>query len=165
MVFGQSLDDGASGDDTASGLCEICRGELPGVDSAVKVQTILTAKEFLDAELKKYETWEQFRTGGFSRAILHIENGQAFAATKKEGVGRETLMKFLGGNWTEQTRDNVFIAIQGFQNSRIRPKSRKDPAGHRTGRTFCNGGRFSGLFSGNAGKSNIGVALTGGKIF
>jgi len=45
-VFGQSLDDAAYGVD-ASGLCEICRGELPGVDSiefALKLEPIIAEK-------------------------------------------------------------------------------------------------------------------------
>lgn len=67
---------------------------------AVMTQTILTAKEYLDAELAKYETWEDVRSGVFARAILDIKTGQEFAALKKTGVGRETLVKFLGGNWT-----------------------------------------------------------------
>jgi hypothetical protein len=76
---------------------------------AVMTQTILTAKEFLDKELAKYDTWEAFRSGETSRAILGIKTGQEFSALKKNGVGRDTLVKFLGGNWT-----NFHFAIDNF---------------------------------------------------
>ena len=65
---------------------------------AVMTQTILTAKEFLDAELAKYETFKDFRSGEISTTLF--ENAGNFARTKKDGVGRDTLAKFLGGNWT-----------------------------------------------------------------
>ena len=41
--------------------------------------------------LSKYDTWEEFRSCEKTRAILDIENGQAFAALKNKGVGKETL--------------------------------------------------------------------------
>ena len=69
-------------------------------------QTILTAKEFLDAELAKYETWEDMqRAGGFTKPLLNPPMGKTregwWVSLKKEGIGRDTLVKFLGGNWTD----------------------------------------------------------------
>jgi len=57
-------------------------------------QTILAAKEFLDAELAKYpdlkHAEQMFR-------MLFTTNSQ-FQNVKKNGVGRHTLVKFLGGS-------------------------------------------------------------------
>lgn len=64
---------------------------------AVMTQTILVAKEFLDAELAKYETWEKV-PGDFAKNI--IETKESFNKIKAHGVGRDTLVKFLGGNWS-----------------------------------------------------------------
>jgi len=63
---------------------------------AIMVQTILTAKEYLDAELQKYEEWNNAQD--FLR-VLFSSNRQ-FQEVKKTGVGEGTLAKFLGGNWT-----------------------------------------------------------------
>ena len=62
---------------------------------AIMTQTILTAKEFLDTELAKYKTWES--TEETFSSLFEDERGWRRA---KAGVGRDTLMKFLGGNWT-----------------------------------------------------------------
>lgn len=62
-------------------------------------QTVDAVKKYLDGELGKYETWEQIRSDKSIRTTLSIENGQSFAKLKGMGVGRETILKFLGGNW------------------------------------------------------------------
>jgi hypothetical protein len=62
-------------------------------------ETVLAAKEFLDGELAKYETWADIRSDISIRTNLGIQNGQAFAKLKGSGVGRDTIKDFLGGNW------------------------------------------------------------------
>lgn len=64
---------------------------------AVLIQTIQTAKEFLDAELAKADSLECL--GDFARALFKGIKGDFFHC-KKNGVGRDTLIEFLGGNWT-----------------------------------------------------------------
>ena len=51
--------------------------------------------QYLDQELAKCESWE-----GSDKSIrpLFSEEG-GFQKAKKEGVGRDTILKFLGGNW------------------------------------------------------------------
>ena len=45
-----------------------------------------------------YETWEQMKsTGNFASSLFEDEHGFRRA---KGGVGRDTIVKFLGGNWT-----------------------------------------------------------------
>lgn len=64
---------------------------------AVINETVHAAKDFLDGELAKYETW-----AGSNRSIrpLFSEEG-GFQKAKKEGAGRDTILKFLGGNWKQ----------------------------------------------------------------
>ncbi len=64
---------------------------------AVMVQTILVAKEFLDGELAKYETLKT--SGEITRCLFKTQT--AFQESKTKGVGRDTLVKFLGGNWLQ----------------------------------------------------------------
>lgn len=64
-------------------------------------ETILAVKTYLDDELAKYRTWEQFCSGELSRTNLGIESGHAFSKLKDKGVGRETILKFLGPEWKE----------------------------------------------------------------
>jgi hypothetical protein len=55
----------------------------------------LTAKNFLDKELAKYDTWVQF-----NKSIKLISNESQFQKLKQTGAGQTTVLKFLGGNWT-----------------------------------------------------------------
>jgi hypothetical protein len=65
-------------------------------------ETVLAAKLFLEKEIAKYDNWEAFRSGGFSRPIFDSE--PQFRSVKGKGkVGREIIMRFLGDNWTEET--------------------------------------------------------------
>ena len=60
-------------------------------------QTILTAKEFLDEEIVKYDDLNH--AADFGR-VLFSSNSQ-FQEVKRIGVGRSTLIKFFGKNWTK----------------------------------------------------------------
>ena len=62
---------------------------------AVINETVLAAKNFLDAELAKHEDWnhaDKFIT------MIFASNSQ-FQNCKEHGVGREIILKFLGANW------------------------------------------------------------------
>lgn len=64
---------------------------------AVVNETVLVAKEFLDAELAKCDHWNHL---GKSTKVLFSSNSQ-FQECKQKGVGRTTILKFLGGNWKD----------------------------------------------------------------
>lgn len=76
---------------------------------AVIIQTVQAAKEYLDSELAKYETWAVAKKVGIFAHLFQnrttkdgkpISPRAAFGQAKGEqGVGRRTLLKFLGGNW------------------------------------------------------------------
>jgi len=68
---------------------------------AVMTQTILTAKEFLDAELAKYETWDNAGENTSVKSLFTSNRQFQEVKNSKSGVGRDILVKFLGGNWTK----------------------------------------------------------------
>lgn len=64
---------------------------------AVMNETVLATKEFLDAELAKYESWKDAQAD--KNISLLFSAAPQFEHNKKHGVGRDTILKFLGGNW------------------------------------------------------------------
>ena len=62
-------------------------------------ETVKAAKEYLDSELVKYETWEECP----NKSIKALFNGTKgdFLHAKNKGVGQTTLLKFLGKNWKQ----------------------------------------------------------------
>ncbi|MCK5016910.1 MAG: ParB-like nuclease domain-containing protein [Candidatus Peribacteraceae bacterium] len=77
---------------------------------AVTTQTIQTAKKYLDTELAKREDWNS--TDKFISS-LDIENQAALGAAKK-GVGRDIVLKFLGGNWKRWMVQEALDFIKDF---------------------------------------------------
>jgi len=65
---------------------------------AVIIQTVISVRRFLDAELAKYETWEEL-SNRFIRQLFESE--ASWRNTKSKGVGQTTILKFLGGNWKQ----------------------------------------------------------------
>ena len=67
---------------------------------AVTLETVRAARDFLDAELAKYDTWEEYKKVYplLSKGITKEANYQSL---RSRGVGGETILKFLGGTWKE----------------------------------------------------------------
>lgn len=61
---------------------------------AVYTETVLVAKEYLDGELGKCKSMDQFNEN-----IKLIETKSQFDKLKQTGVGQTTILKFLGGAW------------------------------------------------------------------
>lgn len=64
--------------------------------TSVMLETVLTAKEYLESELKKYDSWETL-----NKSIKRFFDKFNFQKMKQEGVGQTTLVKFLGANWKQ----------------------------------------------------------------
>jgi ParB-like chromosome segregation protein Spo0J len=64
-------------------------------------ETVKAAKDFIEAELAKFDTWEEFQ-GGSNKFIRPLvpEKG-TFQLIKKNGAGQTTILKFLGNNWKQ----------------------------------------------------------------
>jgi len=72
-------------------------------------ETVLAAKEFLDGELAKYETWNNVNK---SIKVMFASNRQ-FQEVKKAGVGQTTILKFLGGNWKQWKIQEALKVLDG----------------------------------------------------
>jgi hypothetical protein len=68
-------------------------------NTSVMLETVLTAKEYLEGELAKYESWEEC-PNSFIKALFTGTKGY-FIHCKNEGVGQTTILKFLGANWKQ----------------------------------------------------------------
>lgn len=81
-------------------------------DPRIINETVQVAKEFIDAELAKYGTWEECKEKGaifstlFENMALkptaagNLKNPKAiFGQAKGQGAGRDLICAFLGGNW------------------------------------------------------------------
>jgi ParB-like chromosome segregation protein Spo0J len=77
---------------------------------AVVIETVLAAKKFLDAELAKYDSLDKCHDKTI-RALFAAKKGD-FKHCKRNGVGRATILKFLGGNWKEHMIQNALDIIR-----------------------------------------------------
>lgn len=59
--------------------------------------------------------------------MLGIENGQAFAKLKDNGVGQTTLLKFLGGNWKQWRIQEALSPPDSFPGAWKGPPRRTAP--------------------------------------
>ena len=63
-------------------------------------ETVRAAKVFIEGELGKYGTWEEFRSSHLMK-ILDGSRKEDFSRIKKTGPGQTTILKFLGNNWKQ----------------------------------------------------------------
>lgn len=85
------------------------RKAAPGI----VMETVKAAKSFIEAELGKYGTWEEFSSSVCGGTILPmIDNGQAFAKVKGAGPGIETIHAFLGKQWSRYLIENTLSVIR-----------------------------------------------------
>ena len=75
------------------------------------------AKEFLDNELAKYDTWEEFRLGKNTQPILKSE--PEFRSVKGKGVGWKTIQAFLGANWHEWIIKDALNTLKGIEKGEL----------------------------------------------
>ena len=75
-------------------------------------QTILSVKKYLDDELAKHNTWEDFRS---DKSIIPIESEPEFRSVKGKGIGRLTISKFLGSNFKEWMIQSALSSSKSIQ--------------------------------------------------
>jgi hypothetical protein len=59
---------------------------------------VFAAKEFLDKELGKYDSWKEVSSGPLKS--MDLSNRSAFQNLKIKGIGYATICKFLGTSWS-----------------------------------------------------------------
>ena len=57
------------------------------------------AKDYLDGELAKYESWSNVNKNINIKSLF--ASGRQFENCKKNGVGQTTILKFLGKPWIQ----------------------------------------------------------------
>ncbi len=72
-------------------------------------ETILTAKEYIDGELQKCESLEEFE--GIRNPETVWSNNDYFIRSKNIGVGKEVIKSFLGDNWPVKTIQNALSIL------------------------------------------------------
>ena len=68
-------------------------------NQAILIETVQAVREFLNAELAKYEKWEDAPQGLINS--LDLENKSSFENIKTKGAGQTTILKFLGKGWKQ----------------------------------------------------------------
>lgn len=81
-------------------------------DPRIINETVQVAKEFIDAELSRFETWQQVESAKNSILTSICENAQGFGKAKKDGAGRGIICAFLGRNWKEWMVENALRIIK-----------------------------------------------------
>ena len=67
-----------------------------GVSAAIITETVKATRDFLNSELSKIDRWDT--SSKLLRGVF--ESVKSFDTVKGQGVGKETILKFLGGNWS-----------------------------------------------------------------
>jgi hypothetical protein len=75
------------------------------------------AKEYLDGELAKYDSWDKYVTGSTLKGIF--KNKKAFLHSKKKGVATEPIKRFLGGSWKGHVIEDALRTIKGVESGEI----------------------------------------------
>jgi len=86
---------------------------------AVIMETVLVAKQYLDKELKKHKNWE----AADKNIRRLIDNEGNFAQSKKHGVGRDTILKFLGSNWKGWVVQDALNTIKEVKEKKVSKKA------------------------------------------
>jgi hypothetical protein len=77
------------------------------------METVKAAKAFIEAELAKYGTWEEFSSPVYRGTISDlIKSEPAFRKLKGSGVGTETIHAFLGKQWSRYLIENTLSVIR-----------------------------------------------------
>lgn len=71
--------------------------EQEDMSQSILIETVRVVRDFLDAELVKYESWD--RVNESIKSLF--ESPESFSKTKNTGVGQTTILKFLGGGWKQ----------------------------------------------------------------
>lgn len=101
---------------------------------AVYTETVLVAKEYLDGELAKCETWEELRANKSISSLIDGEKG--FRSSKGQGVGQTTILKFLGGNWKQWIIQDALNTIKEVAQATINKEAVNELPSAKHSKTF-----------------------------
>jgi ParB-like chromosome segregation protein Spo0J len=87
------------------------------MNPGVVMETVSTARDFLDAELKKCKSWEEFKQ--VNTLINLVSDKSNFEQLKQRGVGQITILKFLGGCWKQHVIQDALSALDAVRDGII----------------------------------------------
>jgi len=86
----------------------------------VMIETVLVTRDFLNAELAKYGSWEEFAADGSISGLypepIPLDRWRQLLT---KGVGRETILKFLNGAWKSWQIQDVLVLIDKIERNKI----------------------------------------------
>jgi ParB-like chromosome segregation protein Spo0J len=88
-----------------------------GSNPSIIKETVRVAKGYLDGELDKYESWEQFKESDLIN-LLEQKTEKAFNKVKA-GVGQTTLLKFLGEPWKQSRIQEALATLKDEQEGKL----------------------------------------------
>jgi hypothetical protein len=88
---------------------------------AVMTETVLAARDFIDDELSKCKTWDDFRANKSISPIIETE--PEYRSIKGQGAGQKTILSFLGGNWKQWMVQEALATISAIEDKRLDKKA------------------------------------------
>jgi acylphosphatase len=103
--------------DDATILIVMANENLPNWQSkpASVISCVMKAKSFIEKELSKYKTWEEFsaRDSVRSNSIRHLlKNANSFASQIRQEIGFRTIHRFLGNNYSPHIIQDALSIIK-----------------------------------------------------
>jgi hypothetical protein len=77
------------------------------MNPGVVMETVSTARDFLDKELAKFDDWNNVNV--FIKVLFG--SARQFQQCKRDGVGQTTILKFLGGCWKQHVIQDALAAL------------------------------------------------------
>jgi ParB-like chromosome segregation protein Spo0J len=88
---------------------------------AVMTETVLAARDFIDDELSKCKTWDDFRSNKSIGPIIASE--PEYRSVKGKGAGQTTILSFLGGNWKQWMVQEALATIAAIEGKTLDKKA------------------------------------------
>ena len=99
--------------DDSTMLVVMANENLPNWQSkpAAVISCVIKAKDFIEKELSKYKTWEEYNKATRENARRSLIDKFNFDKTKKD-IGYRTIHKFLGNNYSEHIIQDALSLIK-----------------------------------------------------
>ena len=94
------------------------------MNPGVVMETVSTARDFLDKELAKFDDWDHVN----ELINMLLGSNSQFQNCKKNGVGQTIILKFLGGCWKQHIIQDALAALDADKRTQaILSDSSPDP--------------------------------------
>jgi len=84
----------------------------------IRNETIGAVKKYLDGELAKYDTWEDFSVNNSINTKLFTSNREYQNCKKHNGVGQTVITNFLGPPWKQWMVQDALAHLKETEDTR-----------------------------------------------